>query len=117
MLPDVYYHTGRSHSDQLEAVEAATRKVIEMGYVDPEVHRQQWLQLCGEGAAFIGTRSRLFAAVGVGAGVTDLYQDFRVQNRDGAIISRAAVAATAMISCHLYGQGRRGFSPWKKPDV
>ena len=30
----------------------------------------------GEGAAFIGTRSKMFAAVGMGAGVTDLYTDF-----------------------------------------
>jgi hypothetical protein len=29
MMPDVYFHTGSSHSDMLECVEAATRKVIE----------------------------------------------------------------------------------------
>ena len=69
MLPDVYFRTGQSHSDMLEAVEAATKKVIEMGYADPArigVHGHSY---GGEGAAFIGTRSRMFAAVGMGAGV------------------------------------------------
>src|SRR4029450_9775851 len=76
MLPDVYFHTGSSHSDMLDAVEAATKKVIEMGYVDPKRIGINGHSYGGEGAAFIGTRSRLFAAVGMGAGVTDLYFDF-----------------------------------------
>jgi len=36
MLADVYFNTGSSHSDMLDCVEAATRKVIEMGYADPK---------------------------------------------------------------------------------
>src|ERR1051325_11855096 len=73
MLPDVYFHTGSSHSDMLNAVEAAVKKVIAMGYVDPKRIGINGHSYGGEGAAFIGTRSRLFAAVGMGAGVTDLY--------------------------------------------
>ena len=76
MLPDVHYHTGASHSDQLDSVEAAMKKVIEMGYVDPKHIGINGHSYGGEGAAFIATRSRLFAAVGVGAGVVDLYNDF-----------------------------------------
>ena len=45
-----------------------------MGYVDPKQIGINGHSYGGEGAAFIGTRSRLFAAVGMGAGVTDLYQ-------------------------------------------
>ena len=45
MLPDIHFRTGSSHSDMLECVEAATRKVIEMGYVDPEAHRHHRPQL------------------------------------------------------------------------
>ena len=52
------------------------RKVIEMGYVDPKKIGINGHSYGGEGVAFIGTRSRLFAAIGMGAGVTDLYQDF-----------------------------------------
>jgi dipeptidyl aminopeptidase/acylaminoacyl peptidase len=114
MLADVHFRTGSSHSDMLESVEAATRKVIEMGYADPErigVHGHSY---GGEGAAFIGTRSKVFAAVGMGAGVTDLYTDFsqswgwsyQVDGGSGANGS----------GYYLYGQGRWGFSPWDDPD-
>ena len=36
MHADVHFRTGSSHSDMLECVEAATSKVIELGYVDPK---------------------------------------------------------------------------------
>jgi hypothetical protein len=35
MLADVHFHTGSSHSDMLDAVEAATKRVIELDYTDP----------------------------------------------------------------------------------
>ena len=115
MIPDVYFHTGRSHTDMLEAVEAATKKVIEMGYVDPKKIGINGHSYGGEGAAFIGTRSRLFAAVGMGAGVTDLYQDFN-QNWGWAYAIPGGSGANGD-DYYLYGQGRWGFSPWDKPDV
>ena len=68
MLPDVKFHVGTSHSDMLDAVEAATKKVIAMGYVDPTKIGVHGHSYGGEGAAFIATRSRLFAAVGDGCG-------------------------------------------------
>ena len=112
MLPDVYFHTGSSHSDMLDAVEAAVRKVIEMGYVDPKRIGINGHSYGGEGAAFIGTRSRLFAAVGMGAGVTDLY---RTSTRTGAgrIRSPAAAAPTeTTTTCtgRAVGASRRGRS-------
>jgi dipeptidyl aminopeptidase/acylaminoacyl peptidase len=115
MIPDVYFHTGRSHSDMLDCVEAAVKKVIAMGYVDPKKIGINGHSYGGEGAAFIGTRSRLFAAVGVGAGVTDLYQDFS-QNWGWAYAVPGGSGANGN-DYYLYGQGRWGFSPWDKPDV
>jgi dienelactone hydrolase len=115
MLPDVYFHTGSSHSDMLDAVESAVRKVIEMGYVDPKRIGINGHSYGGEGAAFIGTRSRLFAAVGMGAGVTDLYQDFN-QNWGWAYQVTGGSGDNGH-DYYLYGQGRWGFSPWDKPDV
>lgn len=115
LVPDVYFHTGSSHSDMLEAVEAATRKVIEMGYADPAKIGINGHSYGGEGAAFIGTRSRLFAAVGVGAGVSDLYQDFN-QNWGWSYQVTGGSGANGD-DYYLYGQGRWGFSPWQKPDV
>jgi dienelactone hydrolase len=115
MVPDVAFHTGSSHSDMLDAVEAATRKIIAMGYADPKKIGVHGHSYGGEGAAFIGTRSRLFAAVGMGAGVTDLFTDFsqswgwsyQVQGGSGENGNEY----------YMTGQGRWGFSPWDKPEV
>ena len=76
MMPDVHFRTGSSHSDMLECVEAGTRKVIEMGYADPRRIGVTGHSYGGEGAAYVGTMSKMFAAVGMGAGVVDLYNDF-----------------------------------------
>jgi dienelactone hydrolase len=115
MVPDVHFNTGASHSDMLECVEAATRKVIELGYADPKHIGINGHSYGGEGAAFIGTRSRLFAAVGMGAGVTDLTSDFnhnwgwsyQVQGRDGS----------NGYDYYLYSQGREGTTPWDNPGL
>jgi dipeptidyl aminopeptidase/acylaminoacyl peptidase len=115
MLPDVHFRTGASHSDMLECVEAATRKVIEMGYVDPKRIGINGHSYGGEGAAFIGTRSRLFAAVGVGAGVTDLYFDFN-QNWGWSYQVSGGTGANGN-DYYLYGQGREAVSPWDNPEM
>ena len=115
MMPDVHYHTGSSHSDQLDAVEAATKKVIEMGYADPKHIGLNGHSYGGEGAAFISTRSRLFAAVGVGAAVSDLFSDFNQSWGWSYQVSGGSGANGN--SYYLYEQGRWGFSPWDKPDV
>ncbi len=114
MLPDVHFHTGSSHSDMLDAVEAATRKVISMGYVDPArigVHGHSY---GGEGAAFIGTQSKLFAAVGMGAGVTDLFSDFSQSWGWSYQVSGGSGANGN--NYYMLGQGRWGFSPWENPE-
>ncbi len=115
MFADVYYHTGSSHSDQLNAVEAATKKVIELGYADPAKIGVNGHSYGGEGAAFIATRSRMFAAVGVGAGVTDLFTDF--SQSWGWSYQVSGGSGENGNNYYMEGQGRWGFSPWEKPDV
>jgi dipeptidyl aminopeptidase/acylaminoacyl peptidase len=115
MLADVHFRTGSSHSDMLECVEAATRKVIELGYADPArigVHGHSY---GGEGAAYIGTRSKLFAAVGMGAGVTDLYSDFS-QSWGWSYQVTGGSGANGN-EYYLFGQGRWGKSPWDDPEL
>ncbi len=115
MLPDIHYRTGASHSDQLECVEAAVRKVIEMGYVDPKKIGINGHSYGGEGAAFIATRSRLFAAVGVGAGVVDLFNDFN-QNWGWSYQVQGGSGMNGD-DYYLYGQGREAVSPWDNPSM
>jgi dipeptidyl aminopeptidase/acylaminoacyl peptidase len=115
MLADVYFHTGSSHSDMLEAVEAATKKVIELGYADPKKIAVHGHSYGGEGAAFIGTRSKLFAAVGMGAGVTDLYSDFS-QSWGWSYQVTGGSGANGN-EYYMFGQGRWGKSPWDDPEL
>ncbi|MEO8620990.1 MAG: prolyl oligopeptidase family serine peptidase, partial [bacterium] len=115
MIPDIYFHTGSSHSDMLDAVEAATKKVIEMGYADPKHIGVNGHSYGGEGAAFIGTRSRLFAAVAMGAGVTDLFSDF--SQSWGWSYQVGGGSGANGNDYYLYGQGRWGVSPWDNPDL
>ena len=51
MQPDIHFRTRTSHSDMLECVEAAVRKVIEMGYADPERIGISGHSYGGQGAA------------------------------------------------------------------
>lgn len=115
MFADVHFRTGSSHSDMLDAVEAATRKVIELGYADPDrigVHGHSY---GGEGAAFIGTRSRMFAAVGMGAGVTDITSDFNQPWGWTYRINGGSGMPGA--DYYLFGQGRWGTDPWRDPEL
>jgi len=114
MLPDIHFRTGSSHTDMLECVEAATRKVIEMGYVDPKKIGVSGHSYSGEGAAFIGTMSKMFAAVGMGAGVVDLYNDFSMPWGWG--YGYQGGSGDTAFQYYLYSQGRWGFSPWDRPD-
>jgi len=114
MLPDIHFRTGSSHTDMLECVEAATRKVIEMGYADPKRIGVSGHSYSGEGAAFIGTMSKMFAAVGMGAGVVDLYNDFSMPWGWG--YGYQGGSGDTAFNYYLYDQGRWGFSPWDRPD-
>jgi len=115
MLADVYFHTGRSHSDVLECVEAAVRKVIAMGYADSAHIGANGHSYGGESAAFIATRSHLFAAVGMGAGVTDLYTDF--SQSWGWSYQVSGGSGENGNEYYLFSQGRWGVSPWDAPDL
>jgi len=115
MLADIHFRTGSSHSDMLEGVEAATQKVIELGYADPARVAVHGHSYGGEGAAFISTRSTMFAAVGMGAGVTDISSDFNQSwgwsyDIDGGSGQNGS-------SYYLFGQGRWGTNPWDDPEL
>ena len=115
MFADVYFHTGRSHSDVLEAVEAATRKVIAMGFADSAHIGANGHSYGGESAAFIATRSHMFAAVGMGAGVTDLFTDF--SQSWGWTYQVQGGSGENGNDYYLFSQGRWGVSPWDAPDL
>ena len=99
LLPDVHFNTRTTHSDMLESVEAAVRKVIELGYADPDRIGLHGHSFSGQGSAYIATRSKMFAAIAYGAGATNLVSDFNQLWKS---------AGTNQHRYDIYGQGRFG---------
>ncbi len=103
MQPDVHFRGGSSHSDMLECVEAAVRKVVEMGYADPEHIGLHGHSYSGGGATFISTRSEAFAAITAGAAPIDLIFEFNILFTGSGQNNH---------SYDIHGQGRYGVSPY-----
>jgi len=103
MQPDIHFNTGTTHSDMLDCVEAAVKKVIDMGYADPEKISLHGHSFSGQGSAYISTRSKMFAAIVYGAGATNLVSDFNQLWKS---------AGTNQHRYDIYGQGRFGTNPY-----
>lgn len=108
LLPDVHFNTRTTHSDMLDCVEAAVKKVIEMGYADPARIGLHGHSFSGQGGAFIATRSKMFAAIVVGAGATNLISDFNQLWKS---------AGTNQHGYDYYGQGRFGTNPFDDREL
>jgi dipeptidyl aminopeptidase/acylaminoacyl peptidase len=72
LQPDVVYEIGKPGSSAVDCVESAVKKVIELGYADPQHIGLQGHSWGGYQSSYILTRSKLFAAVVTGAPPTDL---------------------------------------------
>ena len=108
LLPDVYYHTGRSHTDMLNSVEAAVKKVEDLGYADPKRVGLHGGSYSGQGGAYISTQSKMFAAIAIRAAAVDLVADFnQLWKTNGTNQHRYDV----------YGQGRFGTNPYDNLDL
>jgi dipeptidyl aminopeptidase/acylaminoacyl peptidase len=108
MQPDVHYSTGPSHSQMLDAVEAAVRKVVELGYADPARVGLHGHSYSGQGSAFIATQSQAFAAIVAGAAATNLVSDFNQLWKS---------SGTSQHRYDIYGQGRFGTNPFDDPEL
>ncbi len=103
MVPDIDYHTGRSHADMLNSIEPAVRKVEELGYADPKRVGLHGHSYSGQGAAYVSTQSKLFSAVIAGAAAVDLIADFNQLWK---------TTGTNQHRYDTYGQGRFGTNPY-----
>jgi dipeptidyl aminopeptidase/acylaminoacyl peptidase len=72
LQPDVVYELGKPGSSALDDVSSAVRKVIDLGYADPERIGLQGHSWGGYQSSFIVTQTDLFAAVVTGAPPTNL---------------------------------------------
>ncbi len=103
MQPDIHFRIGSSHSDMLESVEAAVRKVIEMGYADPDAVGLSGHSYSGGGGAYIATRSQMFSAVAHGAAPINLVSEFN---------QLFVGSGRNNHSYDIYGQGRYATNPY-----
>ena len=99
LLPDIYLHTGRTHSDHLNSVEAAVKRVVDLGYADPKRVGLHGGSFSGQGGAYIATQSKMFAAIAIRAAAVDLVADFNQLWK---------TSGTNQARYDTYGQGRFG---------
>lgn len=108
LLPDIYLHTGRTHSDHLNSVEAAVKKTIELGYADPKRVGLHGGSFSGQGGAYISTQSKMFAAISIRAAAVDLIADFNQLWK---------TSGTNQARYDTYGQGRFGTTPYDNLEL
>ncbi len=85
LRPDIHFNIGTPHSDMHECIDAAIRKVIELGYVDEKRIGYEGFSYGGHCGMYISTQDNRFAAIAAGAGVSNLVQGFNIDIvRDGS---------------------------------
>ncbi len=108
LLPDIHFNINKTHSDMLECIEAAVRKVDELAYVDMDKIGIHGHSFSGQGGNYIVTHSDMFAAAVIGAGVSDLLADFnQLWKSSGSNQHRY----------DYYGQGRFNTNPYDNFDL
>ncbi|MEM1219169.1 MAG: prolyl oligopeptidase family serine peptidase, partial [Bacteroidota bacterium] len=85
LQPDIHFNVGTPHSDMHECIDAAIKKVIELGYVDEDRIGYEGFSFGGHCGMYISTQENRFAAIAAGAGVSNLVQGFNLDIvRDGS---------------------------------
>lgn len=72
LMPDNVYQTGRPGTSSLDCITAATQRVIDLGYADPDKIGLQGHSWGGYQSSFILTQTDMFATVVTGAPPTNL---------------------------------------------
>jgi dipeptidyl aminopeptidase/acylaminoacyl peptidase len=108
MQPDIHFRTRTTHTDMLESVEGAVRRVIEMGYADPDRVGLNGHSFSGGGSAYIAGRSNMFAAVVAGAAPINLRSEFNVLFRGSGQNNHRY---------DIHGQGRYGTDPFSDLEL
>lgn len=78
LQPDIHFNVGTPHSDMHECIDAAIKKVIELGYVDEKRIGYEGFSFGGHCGMYISTQKNRFAAIAAGAGVSNLVQGFNL---------------------------------------
>ena len=108
LQPDIHFNVGTPHSDMHECIDAAIKKVAELGYVDEERIGYQGFSFGGHCGMYMSTQDNRFAAIAAGAGVSNLVQGFNIDIvRDGSNEQ----------DYYMTGQGRLGADPTANTEM
>ena len=108
LMPDVVFEIGKPGTSSLDCVSSAVKKVIELGYADPERIGLQGHSWGGFQTSFIVTQSDMFACVISGAPPTCIEGEFN------------QIFKSSGNNNHSYysrSQGRMGTDPWKDHEL
>jgi dipeptidyl aminopeptidase/acylaminoacyl peptidase len=108
--PDIVYETGKPGSSALDCVTSGVKKIIDMGYADPQHIGLQGHSWGGYETSFILTQSDMFAAVVTGAPPTDLVSFYDELYKSTGTVQQGIMEL---------GQVRMGqnATPWTTPDL
>lgn len=108
LQPDIHFNVGTPHSDMHECIDAAIKRVMELGYVDEERIGYQGFSFGGHCGMYMSTQENKFAAIAAGAGVSNLVQGFNIDIvRDGSNEQ----------DYYMTGQGRLGADPTANTEM
>jgi len=104
LMPDIIFEIGKPGSSSLDCVSSAVKRVVELGYADPERIGLQGHSWGGFQTSFIVTQTDMFACVISGAPPTCIEGEFN------------QVFKSSGNNNHSYysrSQGRMGTDPWQ----
>ncbi|MDA7977256.1 MAG: prolyl oligopeptidase family serine peptidase [Pirellulales bacterium] len=103
LMPDVIYKTGRPGDCAVDCVTSAVKKVIDLGYADPERIALQGHSWGGYQSSFILTQTDMFCCVVTGAPVTNLISFYNELYKSSGSVQQGITER---------GQVRMGTTPW-----
>ncbi len=108
LMPDIIFEIGKPGSSSLDCVSSAVKKVIELGYADPERIGLQGHSWGGFQTSFIVTQTDMFACVVSGAPPTCIEGEFNQVFKSSGNNNH---------SYYTRSQGRMGTDPWKDHEL
>jgi dipeptidyl aminopeptidase/acylaminoacyl peptidase len=110
LMPDIVYTIGKPGTSALDDVTSAVKKVIELGYADPDRIGLQGHSWGGYQSSFILTQTDLFAAVVTGAPPTNLVSFYNELYKSTGTVQQGITEV---------GQVRMGenVTPWNAHDL
>lgn len=108
LMPDIVYTTGTPGTNALDCVTSAVKKVIDLGYADPDHIGMQGHSWGGYETSFMVTQTDMFACVVTGAPPTNLITFYNTHYKSSGRNQQGIMET---------GQVRMGTDPWSDPEL